>query len=69
MEGVADLYYWQSYFAQRDNADHGRPLYKSRRLDTLSGYIKVGDAHIEISGMLDEIKQINDHLEGGIYYE
>lgn len=52
-----------------DNADRGRPLCGDRKISTLSGFIMVADADIEISGMADENRKIKDYMQGGFFYE
>ena len=51
--------------------DHGRPLCKIKRLDTLSGFIQCESAHMPTSsGMtVEEAQQIVAFLNGGFYYE
>ena len=69
MEGTATLIYTSTYFASEDNNDFGRPLLDSRQLDTIPGYIKCADGHIEIPGYAEEIQRINEYLTGGFFYE
>lgn len=47
----------------------GRPLCEERVINTLSGYIMVADADIQISGTSDENRRIKSYMEGGFYYE
>lgn len=51
--------------------DHGRPLCKIKRLDTLSGFIQCESAHMPTgNGMtVEEAQQIVTFLDGGFYYE
>lgn len=56
--------------ADDDNAHFGRPLYKQKTLNTLSGYIKCADGDLAISdAYAEEITAIKGYLEGGFYYE
>lgn len=49
-------------------SDKGRPLCKEVLLSTLAGgYIQTVGAHVDIAGFADEITQINDMLDAGIY--
>lgn len=50
-------------------ATNGKPLYQSRTLNTLSGYIKCAGASINIDGFKSERDKINSYLNSGFYYE
>lgn len=52
-----------------DNENRGRPLCKVRTINTLSGYILVTDADIEIAAMEAEQQEIRNYMEGGFFYE
>ena len=52
-----------------DNENRGRPLCKVRTINTLSGYILVTDADIEIAAMEAEQQEIRSYMEGGFFYE
>lgn len=52
-----------------DVARVGRLLYAKRLPNTLSGYIKCVDAHIEIPGLNAEAEKIENFLNGGFYFE
>lgn len=70
MDGVATLIYQDTYFAEEDNAENGKPLCENTVLNTLSGYIKCLDGDIDIAGcMKQELEMINDFLTSGFYYE
>ena len=47
----------------------GRPLCKSKQLNTLSGYILCQNADAQIPGTADEAAQINAYLNTGFFYE
>lgn len=47
----------------------GRPLCQNVQLSTLSGYIKCGNASIDIGGYAQEKETVNGYLNGGFYYE
>ena len=53
-----------------EDPDHrGKPLCKTVKINTLTGYILASDAHIEISGSIEEADQIVNYMNGGFYYE
>lgn len=54
---------------EEDNENRGRPLCKKKVINTLSGYILVTDADIEIPAMEAEQQEIRSYLEGGFFYE
>ena len=47
----------------------GRPLYQTRQIKTLSGFIKCGNASIELSGFSSDRDAVNSYLNNGFYYE
>jgi len=47
----------------------GKPLYQNRRLGELSGYVKCGNASINIPGFAGEREQVSSYLNGGFYME
>lgn len=47
----------------------GRPLCKTKTINTLSGFILCQFADAQISGTADEAKLINSYLNSGFYYE
>lgn len=57
------------YLADDDLSDRGRPLCNDVRINTLSGYIIVADADIEITGTSYENTQIKSYMESGFFYE
>lgn len=52
-----------------DIQNRGRPLCQVRTINTLSGYILVSDADIEIPAMEAEQQEIRNYMEGGFFYE
>lgn len=52
-----------------DNTDRGRPLCKVKTINTLSGYIKVADAHIAIPCLSNERSMIEEFMMSGFFYE
>ena len=55
--------------ADSNNAEFGRPLMATRRIDTLTGYVLCADGEIETDGTEPEISEIETYLIGGFYYE
>lgn len=55
--------------ADEDNADFGRPLYAVRQISNLSGFIQMGDSHIQMPGLDAEISAVNSFLTSGFFYE
>lgn len=47
----------------------GRPLFETRTISTLSGYIKCGKASVDIPGAGPNKDAVNSYLNGGFYYE
>lgn len=73
--GMAD-YAANNYFVQvfkdivaDDNAQMGRPLCEAVQISTLSGYIKVVDADVNLSCLSRERELIKGYLESGFFYE
>lgn len=52
-----------------DNVHRGRPLCKPVQISTLSGYILVSDADLEISGTYEENQKVKGYMNSGFYYE
>lgn len=55
--------------ADNDNDQHGSPLYKKKRINTLSGYILCQCDDFGISGTEEEAQQVINYLNSGFYYE
>lgn len=67
-----DGFYLLSTYYQlvdENNAEVGRPLCKSKQINTLSGYIKCDQADCTISGTQEEAQKVNDYLNNGFFYE
>ena len=47
----------------------GRPLCKTKTINTLSGFMVCSGADCQISGTADEADKINGYMNGGFYYE
>lgn len=52
-----------------DNAEQGRPLCELRRIDTLSGYIKCGEATVDFYAFSQELDLIHSLLLSGFFWE
>lgn len=52
-----------------DPTNRGYPLCQTKTLNTLSGYIKVVDAHVDIPCLAAERDMIVNFMESGFYYE
>ena len=52
-----------------DITHNGRPLCQMKKLNTLSGYMKIQDGDVTIAGTSTEDSKIRNYLEGGFYYE
>ena len=52
-----------------DNTDLGRPLMTTKTLNTLSGYIKCGEAHFSSPCFTSEREQVEAYMLSGFYYE
>ena len=59
----------QRTVADNDPTNRGCPLCKTKTLNTLSGYIKVADAHVDIPCLAAERDMIVNFMESGFYYE
>lgn len=49
--------------------DMGRPLCKVKRIDTLAGYIKCGNADLSLPATAGEIDKITSYMDRGFFYE
>ena len=52
-----------------DNVDLGRPLMQVKTINTLSGYIKCGEAHFEAPCLAAERGKVEEFMLSGFYYE
>lgn len=69
LDGSSRLYSRRHTFADSHVSEFGRPLYETRTISTLPGFIKCGDGHVEIAGYPEEINAISEYLTGGFFYE
>ena len=58
-----------NWIVDDDNVHRGRPLCKPVQISTLSGYILVSDADLEISGTYEENQKVKGYMNSGFYYE
>ena len=58
-----------SSIAAEKNEEFGRPLCDSRTINTLSGFIKCGEANYPFKGTEFERKVINNYMANGFFYE
>lgn len=47
----------------------GRPKYENAKINTMTGYIKCVNPSVFIPAQIDDMRQINDYLRNGFYYE
>lgn len=59
----------QRTVANDDPTNRGYPLCQTKTLNTLSGFIKVVDAHVDIPCLAAERDMIVNFMESGFYYE
>lgn len=71
MAGAYDIRLMLTYAAIADDntAEWGRPLCRTKTLNTLSGFIQCADADFEISCTESERAAIAEFLTGGFFYE
>lgn len=70
IDGKVTLIYQNTYFAQEDNAEYGKPLCENTLISTIPGFIKCADGDIDIAGaMKQELEMISDFLVNGFFYE
>lgn len=69
LRGIPTLQHEFIAVADENNSNRGRPLCENRTINTIGGYIMVSDADISIPATDGEIKQIEEYMEGGFFYE
>ena len=52
-----------------DNTELGRPLCEVRRIDTLSGFVKCGEAAVDYYAFKEELTKIHNYLLNGFFWE
>lgn len=58
-----------NHIVDENLAEIGRPLYKTRVINTLSGYILCDKADCQITGTQAEAQKINEYMNTGFFYE
>lgn len=67
--GNPALYCNFKHIADEDLSHRGRPLCANRQINTLTGYILVKDADINLPCTQEEREVIRNYMEGGFFYE
>lgn len=67
----AEWYAYATYFdpIEENRAELGRPLAEVRTINTLSGFVQCARAQLAIPGHEDEMVEVNNMLNSGIFYE
>lgn len=71
MDGVATLILTETAFADSNNTEFGSPLFKTKTLNTIPGYIKCADGDNDAIGgiYLEERQEISEYLTNGFFFE
>jgi hypothetical protein len=71
LDGEITLIAQSSLFADSNSAEFGYPLYRTRTLSSIPGYIKCADGDNDAIGSMyiEEREQVGQHLTNGFYYE
>ena len=66
-----DILYYVKNYASKDipTTVAGRPVYKNLQISSCSGYVKCGNASLQMTGGSIEKEMVNNFLNSGIYYE
>lgn len=67
--GAPSLQHEFKEIVSEDLNHRGRPLCANRQINTLSGFIMVADADIDLSSTKEEQDTIRNYMEGGFFYE
>lgn len=57
------------HIVAENRSENGRPLMDNRTINTLSGFVKCGEADHAFSGMASENDMINAFMKNGFFYE
>lgn len=57
------------HIANENLPDKGRPLCERKTLNTLSGYMQISDADIDVPCTVTELAEIRGFMNGGFFYE
>lgn len=55
--------------SENANNVYGRPLYKTRKISDIPGFVKCVNASINVDGFMSDKVTLNSYLNGGFYYE
>lgn len=69
---LADTWYAKATYydpIEENRAELGRPLGEIRQISTLSGFVQTADAKLAIAGHAEEMVEVNNLLNIGIFYE
>ena len=68
---LPEAYLAQDYMLLADEniAEFGRPLYETRQISTIPGYIQMGENDISFAGLEPEITEVRGYLQTGFFYE
>lgn len=69
LRGLPALQYEWKHVVDEDLNHRGRPLCENRQIGTLSGFIMVADADINLAATKAEQDAVRSYMEGGFYYE
>ena len=69
LRGLPTMQYEWKNIVSEDIDHRGRPLCENRQINTLSGFIMVADADINLSATQEEQTRARTHMEGGFFYE
>lgn len=58
-----------TYTASEDRANRGRPLMKTKTINTLTGFIQCADADVELTATAEEQAKVKSYMESGFFYE
>ena len=69
---MCDMWYaYATYYdpIEENRTELGRPLAEVKTINTLSGYVQCADANLAIPGHAEEMVEVNNLLNSGIFYE
>ncbi len=69
LRGIPAVQYEFKLIVSEDIDHRGRPLCENRQINTLSGFVMVSDADINIPASKNEQDSIRTYMEGGFFYE
>lgn len=72
LDGEILLIFTSTDFVEELNSEYGKPLYKTKVISSIPGYIKCGDSDCSAVGdfmFAGEREQVGNHLMNGFFYE